>query len=130
MLLLTCAALHRADLCCVVLCCAAGADALSRYIDWRDRGTCILFGDGCGAVVLRAREGSCGLLGIDMHSGGCGSGLGGCSGLAGGELREGWEVLGCRLAWPALIIPLHPLPPFPTCCCRTCCAQMATACAT
>lgn len=50
---------------------AAGADALSRYVDWRDRGTCILFGDGCGALVLTAREdGSCGLLGIDMHSGG------------------------------------------------------------
>lgn len=52
----------------------AGADALSRYIDWRDRATCILFGDGCGAVVLRAREDdSCGLLGMDMHSGGAGS---------------------------------------------------------
>ncbi|KAL4457358.1 hypothetical protein ABPG75_012223 [Micractinium tetrahymenae] len=52
-----------------------GADALSRYIDWRDRATCILFGDGCGAVVLRAREdgdGSCGLLGMDMHSDGTG----------------------------------------------------------
>lgn len=48
-----------------------GADALSRYIDWRDRSTCILFGDGCGAVVLSAKEdGSCGLLGLDMHSGG------------------------------------------------------------
>ena len=31
-----------------------GADALSRYVDWRDRGTCILFGDGAGAVLLRA----------------------------------------------------------------------------
>jgi 3-oxoacyl-[acyl-carrier-protein] synthase-3 len=28
-----------------------GADVLSRYVDWRDRGTCILFGDGCGAMV-------------------------------------------------------------------------------
>jgi 3-oxoacyl-[acyl-carrier-protein] synthase-3 len=53
--------------------CAAGADALSRYVDWRDRGTCILFGDGCGALVLTARDdGSCGLLGIDMHSDGNG----------------------------------------------------------
>jgi len=51
-------------------CLPAGADALSRYIDWRDRGTCILFGDGCGAVVLRSHEGGCGLLGMDMHSGG------------------------------------------------------------
>lgn len=49
-----------------------GADALSRYIDWRDRGTCILFGDACGAVVLRGHEGECGLLGLDMHSDGNG----------------------------------------------------------
>lgn len=57
--------------------CAAGADALSRYVDWRDRGTCILFGDGCGALVLTARDdGSCGLLGIDMHSGGRAGGQG------------------------------------------------------
>lgn len=35
-----------------------GADALSRYVDWRDRGTCILFGDGCGAVLLTARGAS------------------------------------------------------------------------
>ena len=32
-----------------------GADALSRYVDWRDRGTCILFGDGAGALLLRRR---------------------------------------------------------------------------
>ena len=33
-----------------------GADALSRLVDWNDRGTCILFGDGAGAVVLEAEE--------------------------------------------------------------------------
>lgn len=33
-----------------------GADALSRITDWTDRGTCILFGDGCGAVVLAASD--------------------------------------------------------------------------
>lgn len=50
-----------------------GADALSRYIDWRDRSTCILFGDACGAVVMTAKDdGSCALLGIDMHSDGTG----------------------------------------------------------
>ena len=49
-----------------------GADVLSRYVDWRDRGTCILFGDGCGAVVLTATEevSECSLLGFDMHSDG------------------------------------------------------------
>ncbi|CAL5224106.1 g6737 [Coccomyxa viridis] len=49
-----------------------GADALSRYVDWRDRGTCILFGDGCGAVVMTAQEGSCSLLGSSMCSDGLG----------------------------------------------------------
>jgi 3-oxoacyl-[acyl-carrier-protein] synthase-3 len=33
-----------------------GGDALSRITDWTDRGTCILFGDGCGAVVLAAAD--------------------------------------------------------------------------
>lgn len=34
-----------------------GAESLSRWVDWKDRGTCILFGDGAGAVVLSAEEG-------------------------------------------------------------------------
>ncbi len=33
-----------------------GADSLSRIVDWNDRGTCILFGDGAGAVILQAKE--------------------------------------------------------------------------
>lgn len=52
-----------------------GADALSRYIDWRDRSTCILFGDGCGAVVVSANSDAsapCCFLGQDMHSDGNG----------------------------------------------------------
>ncbi|WIA18437.1 hypothetical protein OEZ86_002018 [Tetradesmus obliquus] len=51
-----------------------GADAMSRVVDWRDRGTCILFGDGCGAVLVSAApEGeACSLLGLDMHSDGNG----------------------------------------------------------
>lgn len=42
-----------------------GADALSRWVDWDDRNTCILFGDGAGAMVLEAAEGDdgAGLLG-------------------------------------------------------------------
>jgi len=47
-----------------------GADALSRYVDWRDRGTCILFGDGCGALLLQAQEGECNMLGFDVRSDG------------------------------------------------------------
>jgi 3-oxoacyl-[acyl-carrier-protein] synthase-3 len=34
-----------------------GADAMSRLMDWSDRGTCVLFADGAGAVVLEPREG-------------------------------------------------------------------------
>jgi 3-oxoacyl-[acyl-carrier-protein] synthase-3 len=34
-----------------------GAETMSRLLDWNDRATCVLFGDGAGAVVLRAYEG-------------------------------------------------------------------------
>jgi len=34
-----------------------GAETMSRILDWNDRGTCVLFGDGAGAVVLSAAEG-------------------------------------------------------------------------
>ena len=35
-----------------------GAECLSNLIDWKDRGSCILFGDGAGAVVVKAKEGT------------------------------------------------------------------------
>lgn len=48
-----------------------GADALSRYVDWTDRGTCILFGDAAGAVLVQACEiEEDGLLAFDLHSDG------------------------------------------------------------
>jgi 3-oxoacyl-[acyl-carrier-protein] synthase-3 len=48
-----------------------GAELLTKYIDWSDRGTCILFGDGAGAVVLKAEEdGDRGVLGMALHSDG------------------------------------------------------------
>ena len=37
-----------------------GAETFSRIVDWQDRGTCVLFGDGAGAVVLRAENGAAG----------------------------------------------------------------------
>lgn len=46
-----------------------GADVLSRWVDWSDRGTCILFGDGAGAVVLQPREQDQ-LLGFELRSDG------------------------------------------------------------
>lgn len=47
-----------------------GADILSRWVDWSDRGTCILFGDGAGAVVLQADQNSDRLLGFELCSDG------------------------------------------------------------
>lgn len=45
-----------------------GAETFSRIIDWSDRGTCVLFGDGAGAVVLRSEPESSGdLEGIITH---------------------------------------------------------------
>ncbi len=48
-----------------------GADTLSRIVDWKDRNTCVLFGDGAGAVLLQATsEENCGILASDLHSDG------------------------------------------------------------
>ena len=46
-----------------------GAETLSRIIDWTDRGTCILFGDGAGAVVLSASD-EPGILSTHLHADG------------------------------------------------------------
>ena len=53
-----------------------GADSLSRTLDWDDRSTAILFGDGCGAVIVERaddEDAECALLGYDMRSDGTGS---------------------------------------------------------
>ena len=52
-----------------------GAETFSRILDWEDRGTCVLFGDGAGAVVLRAETGTGspadrGILAHRLHSDG------------------------------------------------------------
>jgi 3-oxoacyl-[acyl-carrier-protein] synthase III len=47
-----------------------GGEILSRYVDWTDRNTCVLFGDGAGAVVLQATKGDHGILGSLMKSNG------------------------------------------------------------
>lgn len=51
-----------------------GAETFSRLLDWQDRGTCVLFGDGAGAVVVQAvpdppRDGRC-ILSTHLHSDG------------------------------------------------------------
>ena len=47
-----------------------GGEILTRYVDWTDRSTCVLFGDGAGAVVLQATKGDHGILGSRMKSNG------------------------------------------------------------
>jgi len=52
-----------------------GAETFSRILDWNDRGTCVLFGDGAGAVVVQAEEGrgtadDRGILSTHLHSDG------------------------------------------------------------
>ena len=52
-----------------------GAETFSRIMDWKDRGTCVLFGDGAGALVLEARDGDGtasdrGVLATDLNSDG------------------------------------------------------------
>lgn len=49
-----------------------GAETMSRVINWQDRGTCILFGDGAGAVVLQASELDGGVLSAVLRSDGSG----------------------------------------------------------
>ncbi|MFT7508415.1 MAG: 3-oxoacyl-[acyl-carrier-protein] synthase-3 [Sulfitobacter sp.] len=52
-----------------------GAETFSRIMDWTDRGTCVLFGDGAGAVILEAQDGTGtsedrGILSVDLNSDG------------------------------------------------------------
>ena len=76
-----------------------GAETYSRILDWEDRGTCVLFGDGAGAVLLEgADEDGRGVLSADLHSDGAQAGIlyvdGGVSstGTAGKLRMHGREV--------------------------------------
>ena len=55
-----------------------GSDALSGIIDWTDRGTCVLFGDGAGAVVIERSADAPTLLGWDLMSDGSAAGILSC----------------------------------------------------
>ncbi len=80
-----------------------GAETFSRILDWTDRTTCVLFGDGAGAVVLKAGEGrgdkwDRGILSTHLHADGRNyemlrtSGGPSSSGLAGTVQMQGQEV--------------------------------------
>ncbi len=47
-----------------------GAETFSRILDWDDRTTCVLFGDGAGAVVLQAETDGSGIMGTKLHADG------------------------------------------------------------
>jgi len=47
-----------------------GAETFSRILDWSDRATCVLFGDGAGALVLSAEESDGGILSTRLHADG------------------------------------------------------------
>lgn len=47
-----------------------GSETFSRILDWEDRTTCVLFGDGAGAVVLKAEKGTRGILASRLHADG------------------------------------------------------------
>ncbi|HFC92827.1 MAG TPA: ketoacyl-ACP synthase III [Leucothrix mucor] len=55
----------RSHQCALVI----GAETLSRIVDWTDRNTCVLFGDGAGAVIVEASE-EAGLLSTHLHADG------------------------------------------------------------
>jgi 3-oxoacyl-[acyl-carrier-protein] synthase-3 len=80
-----------------------GTEVNSRILDWTDRGTCVLFGDGAGAVVLRAAEGAAGgsgpgVLSTHLHADGAHAdilyvdGGPGSTGTAGHVRMQGREV--------------------------------------
>lgn len=66
-----------------------GAEKLSRILDWQDRTTCVLFGDGAGAVVLAADE-TPGVLASALHADGSQTGI-----LSAAGQMAGGSVVGC-----------------------------------
>jgi 3-oxoacyl-[acyl-carrier-protein] synthase-3 len=52
-----------------------GADTLTRFTDWKDRGTCVLFGDGAGALLVEKTDGPGGFLSAHLGSDGASSSI-------------------------------------------------------
>lgn len=47
-----------------------GAEIMSRIVDWEDRSTCVLFGDGAGAVIMKSEMSSSSIISTNLHSDG------------------------------------------------------------
>lgn len=69
-----------------------GTEVYSRILDWTDRASCVLFGDGAGAVVLRAEAGEAGLLSTHLHADGRHAGILHVEGTTGPLRMAGREV--------------------------------------
>ncbi|MBY0337109.1 MAG: ketoacyl-ACP synthase III [Acetobacteraceae bacterium] len=72
-----------------------GTEVYSRILDWTDRGTCVLFGDGAGAVVLRAEDSGAdprGILSCHLHADGRQAGILHVEGTTGPLRMAGREV--------------------------------------
>jgi len=69
-----------------------GGEVLTRVLDWKDRGTCIIFGDGAGAVLLEARAGRAGVLSSHLFADGAHADLL-CIPGPGSRLRASEEML-------------------------------------
>ena len=70
-----------------------GTEVYSRILDWSDRNTCVLFGDGAGAVVLRADESGAGILSTHLHANGEHAGMLYVDGAVGQPERSGHLVM-------------------------------------
>ena len=73
-----------------------GSEVYSRILDWTDRGTCVLFGDGAGAVLLQAGEAgpaAPGVLSTHLHANGAHGGLLYVDGAVGQRERSGHLVM-------------------------------------
>lgn len=77
-----------------------GADTLSRFTDWTDRGTCVLFGDGAGALVLQATSQASDLLSVHLAADG---GAGDILTIPGGGSRHPLGVNGNAKEFPPTI---------------------------
>lgn len=68
-----------------------GVDIHSRFLDWNDRSTCVLFGDGAGAVIMqRSEDGIDDILAVDLHA----------DGTKANELRIPLKTQNCPLVQP------------------------------
>ncbi|MFH1602354.1 MAG: beta-ketoacyl-ACP synthase III [Pseudomonadota bacterium] len=76
-----------------------GAEVFSRILDWNDRGTCVLFGDGAGAVILKADD-TPGVMASALHADGSYAGILSVPGNVGGGKVTGDPFL--RMDGPAV----------------------------